>query len=50
MAETENIKHAEQQIAALNARDLDQYLSRIDASYGALPAARFRASGGRNHD
>ncbi|MGA2716877.1 MAG: ester cyclase [Bryobacteraceae bacterium] len=33
MAEKENIQLAEKQIAALNARDLDQYLSRIDASY-----------------
>lgn len=33
MAEQENIQLAEKQIAALNARDLDQYLSRIDDSY-----------------
>ena len=33
MAEKENILLAENQIAALNARDLDQYLSRIDDSY-----------------
>ena len=33
MAEENNIQVAEQQIAALNARDFDQYLSRIDASY-----------------
>ena len=33
MSEKENIQIAEKQIAALNARDLDQYLSRIDASY-----------------
>src|SRR5215471_19185513 len=33
MAEKENIRLAEQQIAALNARDLDQYLSRFDDSY-----------------
>jgi steroid delta-isomerase-like uncharacterized protein len=33
MAEKENIQLAENQIAALNARDLDQYLSRIDDSY-----------------
>ena len=33
MAEKENIQLAEKQIAALNARDLDQYLSRIDDSY-----------------
>jgi len=33
MAEEDNIQIAQQQIAALNARDLDQYLSRIDASY-----------------
>jgi steroid delta-isomerase-like uncharacterized protein len=33
MSEKENIQLAEKQIAALNARDLDQYLSRIDASY-----------------
>ena len=33
MAEKDNIEHAKQQIAALNARDLDGYLSRIDESY-----------------
>jgi steroid delta-isomerase-like uncharacterized protein len=33
MTEKENIQLAEQQIAALNARDLEQYLSRIDDSY-----------------
>ena len=33
MSEKENIQIAEKQIAALNARDLDQYLSRIDPSY-----------------
>lgn len=33
MSEKENIQIAEKQIAALNGRDLDQYLSRIDASY-----------------
>ena len=33
MAEKDNIRYAEQQIAALNARDLDGYLSRIDDSY-----------------
>ena len=33
MAEQENIQLAEKQIAALNVRDLDQYLSRIDDSY-----------------
>jgi steroid delta-isomerase-like uncharacterized protein len=33
MAEKENIQLAEKQIAALNARDLEQYLSRIDDSY-----------------
>ncbi len=33
MAESDNIQLAKQQIAALNARDLDQYLSRIDAAY-----------------
>jgi steroid delta-isomerase-like uncharacterized protein len=33
MAEKDNIQLAEQQIAALNARDLDGYLSRIDDSY-----------------
>ena len=33
MAEKDNIHLAEKQIAALNARDLDQYLSRIDDSY-----------------
>jgi steroid delta-isomerase-like uncharacterized protein len=33
MAEKDNIQLAEKQIAALNAQDLDQYLSRIDDSY-----------------
>jgi len=33
MAENDNIEYAEKQIAALNARDLDGYLSRIDESY-----------------
>jgi len=33
MAENENIQIAHQQIAALNARDLDRYLQRIDSSY-----------------
>ena len=33
MAEKDNIQLAENQIAALNSRDLDQYLSRIDDSY-----------------
>jgi steroid delta-isomerase-like uncharacterized protein len=33
MAENENIQFAQQQIALLNSRDLDQYLSRIDDSY-----------------
>ena len=33
MSEQENIRLAEQQIAALNARDLDGYLKRIDESY-----------------
>jgi steroid delta-isomerase-like uncharacterized protein len=33
MAEKDNILFSEQQIAALNARDLDRYLSRIDDSY-----------------
>jgi hypothetical protein len=33
MAEKDNIQLAEKQAAALNARDLDQYLSRIDDSY-----------------
>jgi steroid delta-isomerase-like uncharacterized protein len=33
MAENENIELARKQIAALNARDLDQYLSRIGDSY-----------------
>ena len=33
MAEKDNIQLAEKQIAALNSRDLDQYLSRIDDSY-----------------
>jgi steroid delta-isomerase-like uncharacterized protein len=33
MAEKDNIEYAKQQIAALNARDIDGYLSRIDESY-----------------
>lgn len=33
MAEKENIEHTKLQIAALNARDIDGYLSRIDESY-----------------
>jgi steroid delta-isomerase-like uncharacterized protein len=33
MADKDNIQYAEQQIAALNARDFDSYLSRIDESY-----------------
>ena len=33
MAEKDNIQLAEKQIAALNARDLDQYMGRIDDSY-----------------
>jgi steroid delta-isomerase-like uncharacterized protein len=33
MAENDNIEYAKKQIAALNARDLDGYLSRIDGSY-----------------
>jgi len=33
MAEKDNIHFAEQQVAALNARDIDGYLSRIDDSY-----------------
>ena len=33
MAEKDNILFSEQQIAALNARDLDRYLTRIDDSY-----------------
>jgi len=33
MAEKENIEYAKQQIAALNARDLDGYVSRIDDLY-----------------
>ena len=33
MAENDNIEYAKKQIAALNARDLDGYLSRIDESY-----------------
>jgi len=33
MAEKDNILFSEQQIAALNSRDLDRYLSRIDDSY-----------------
>ena len=33
MAQNENIELARKQIDALNARDLDQYVSRIDVSY-----------------
>ena len=33
MAEKDNILFSEQQIAALNSRDLDRYLTRIDDSY-----------------
>ena len=33
MAEKDNILFSEQQIAALNSRDLDRYLDRIDDSY-----------------
>ena len=33
MSEQENIRLAEQQIALLNAHDLDRYLQRIDESY-----------------
>lgn len=33
MAEKENVQLVEQMIAALNARDLDRYSQRIDASY-----------------
>jgi len=33
MSEKENIQLAEQAIAALNARDIDRYLQRIDESY-----------------
>jgi steroid delta-isomerase-like uncharacterized protein len=33
MSELDNTQFAEKQIAALNARDLDGYLSRIDESY-----------------
>jgi len=33
MAEKDNILFSEQQIAALNSRDLDRYLARIDDSY-----------------
>jgi len=33
MTEKDNTQLAEQQVAALNARDLDGYLSRIDESY-----------------
>ena len=33
MAENENIEYAKQQIAALNAHDVDSYVSRIDESY-----------------
>jgi len=33
MAENENIEYAKQQIAALNAHDVDTYVSRIDESY-----------------
>ncbi len=32
-SEKENIKYAEQQIAALNAHDIDRYLQRIDDSF-----------------
>ena len=32
-SEKENIQHAEQQIAALNAHDIDRYLQRIDESF-----------------
>ena len=33
MAENDNIEYAKQQIAALNAHDVDGYVSRIDESY-----------------
>ena len=33
MADQDNIQFAEQQVAALNARDLEQYVQRIDDSY-----------------
>ena len=33
MTEDNNIKIAEQQIAALNAHDIDRYLQRVDSSY-----------------
>jgi hypothetical protein len=33
MAEKDNIRFAEQQIAALNAREISGYLSRIDDAY-----------------
>jgi steroid delta-isomerase-like uncharacterized protein len=33
MAENENIEYVKQQIAALNAHDVDSYASRIDESY-----------------
>ncbi len=33
MSEKENIQQVEKQIAALNAHDVDEYLSRIDESY-----------------
>ena len=33
MTENDNIQIAHQQLAALNARDLDRYLERIDSSY-----------------
>ena len=33
MSETEHLKLAEQQIAALNAHDLDRYLQGLDESY-----------------
>ena len=33
MAEKDNVLFSEQQIAALNSRDLDRYLTRIDDSY-----------------
>ena len=35
MSEQENIENAKKQIAALNARNLDEYMSRIDESFVA---------------
>ena len=40
MADKDNIEYANKQIAALNARDFDGYLSRIDESYVGLTETR----------